>query len=82
MQALRAMQLEEANFMARLLRHTSFLIVLAGACYVMAIYVTGGRIGFITFLVVGLIAELTVWLLGAYGIVGSIYAKATRNRNA
>jgi hypothetical protein len=56
----------------------------------MAIYVTGGRIGFIAFLVVGLIAELVVWLLGAHAIVGAIGGlirgildgKANRNRSA
>jgi hypothetical protein len=55
----------------------------------MAIYVTGGRIGFIAFLVVGLIAELVVWLLGAYSIVGAIcglvrklqYGKANQSRS-
>jgi hypothetical protein len=76
--------------MAGLFRHTSFLLVLAAVCYVMAIYVTGGRIGFITFLVVGLTAELGVWLLGACSVVGTIcglvrrthYGKANRSRSA
>lgn len=67
--------------MAGLFRHTLFLFVLAAVCYVMAIYVTGGRIGFIVFLVVGLTAELLVWLLGAYGIVGAICGKANRNHS-
>ena len=76
--------------MAGLFRHTLFLFVLAAVCYVMAIYVTGGRIGFIAFLVVGLTAELVVWLLGAYTVGGAIcglvrgilYGKANRNRSA
>lgn len=76
--------------MAGLFRHGLFLLVLAAVCYAMAIYVTGGRIGFIAFLVVGLIAELAVWLLGAHAVVGAIrglvrgmlYGKANRNRSA
>ncbi len=76
--------------MAGLFRHTLFLFVLAGACYAMAIYFTDGRIGFIAFLVVGLTAELVVWLLGAHSVVGAIcglvrkipYGKANRSRSA
>jgi hypothetical protein len=50
----------------------------------MAIYVTGGRIGFIAFLVVGLAAELAVWLFGGYTIVGAIreFFRSNRNRSA
>ena len=48
--------------MAGLFRHTLLLFVLAAVCYVMAVYVTGGRIGFIAFFVVGLIAELVFWI--------------------
>ena len=73
--------------MAGVLRHTLFLIALAGVCYVRAIYVTGGRIGFIAFLIVGLTAELAVWLFGAYEISSAIRrlfrgGKANRHRNA
>lgn len=67
--------------MAGLLRHASFLIVLAAVCYVMSIYVTGGRIGFIAFLVVGLTAELAMWLFGAYTIVGAICGLFRSNPN-
>ena len=66
--------------MGGLFRHTLFLIALAALCYVMAIYVTGGRIGFITFLAVGLTAELAVWLFGAYTIVGAIGGLFRSNR--
>ena len=73
--------------MAKLFRHTSYLIVLAAVCYVMAIYVTGGRIAFMAFLVVGLTAELVVWLLGAHAAVDAVCGlvrggKANRNRSA
>jgi len=47
----------------------------------MAIYVTGGRIGFIAFLVFGLAAELAVWLFGAYTIVDAICGLFRSNRN-
>ena len=70
--------------MTGLFRHTLFLFVLAAVCYVMAIYVTGGRIAFIAFLVVGLTAELLVWVSGAYGIVGAIGGifRSNPNRSA
>jgi uncharacterized membrane protein YvlD (DUF360 family) len=45
------------------LRHTLFLFVLAAICYALAIFVTGGRIGFIAFFVVGLLAELAFYIL-------------------
>ena len=47
--------------MAVFFRHTLFLFVLAVICYVLAIFVTGGRIGFIVLFVVGLLAELTFY---------------------
>lgn len=49
--------------MALVLRHTLFLFVLAAICYALAIFVTGGRIGFIVFFVVGLLSELTFYVL-------------------
>ena len=67
--------------MAGLFRHALFLLVLAGVCYAVAIFVTGGRIGFITFLVVGLTAELAMWLSGTYTIVGAICGLFRSNRN-
>jgi hypothetical protein len=44
-------------------RHTLFLFVLAAACYALAIFITGGRIGFIVFFVVGLLTELAFYIL-------------------
>ena len=67
--------------MAGVFRHSLFLIVLAAVCYAVAIYVTGGRIAFIAFLVVGLTAELAVWLFGAYSIVGAIGGLFRSSRN-
>ena len=49
--------------MARLFQHSLFLIALAAVCYAMAIFVTGGRVGFIVFLVVGLLTEFGFWSL-------------------
>ena len=49
--------------MVLVLRHTLFLFVLAVICYALAIFVTGGRIGFIAFFVVGLVAELAFYIL-------------------
>ena len=40
-----------------------FLFVLAAICYALAIFITGGRIGFIAFFVVGLLAELGFYIL-------------------
>ena len=68
--------------MAGLFRHTLFLFVLAAVCYVMAIYVSGVRIACIAFLVVGLTAELAVWLFGAYTIVGAIGRLFRSSRNS
>jgi Ca2+/Na+ antiporter len=48
---------------AGILRHTLLLFVLAAVCYVIAISSADGRLGFITFFVVGLIAELVFWIL-------------------
>lgn len=56
-------QLAEVTRMAGFFRHTLFLFVLAAACYVMAVYVTGGRIAFIVFFVAGVTAELVFWIL-------------------
>ena len=44
-------------------RHTLFLFMLAAICYALAIFITGGRIGFIAFFVVGLLAELAFYFL-------------------
>ncbi len=49
--------------MAGLLRHILLLFVLAAVCYVIAIAFTDGRLGFIVFFVIGLIAELVFWIL-------------------
>lgn len=49
--------------MALFFRHTLFLFVLAAICYALAIFITGGRIGFIAFFVVGLLAELAFYIL-------------------
>ena len=46
--------------MALFFRHTLFLFVLATICYALAIFITGGRIGFIVFIVVGLSLTVTV----------------------
>ena len=48
--------------MALFFRHTLFLFVLAVICYALAIFITGGRIGFIAFFVVGLLTELAFYL--------------------
>ena len=49
--------------MAGILRHILLLFVLAAVCYAIAIWFADGRLGFITFFVVGLIAELVFWIL-------------------
>jgi len=48
--------------MALFFRHTLFLFVLAAICYALAIFITDGRVGFIAFFVVGLLAELTFYI--------------------
>jgi len=49
--------------MALFFRHTLFLFVLATICDALAIFITGGRIGFIVFFMVGLLAELAFYIL-------------------
>ena len=49
--------------MALFFRHTLFLFLLAVICYALAIFITGGRIGFIAFFVVGLLTELAFYIL-------------------
>jgi hypothetical protein len=49
--------------MALFFRHTLFLFLLAVICYALAIFITGGRIGFIAFFVVGLLTELALYIL-------------------
>ena len=48
--------------MALFFRHTLFLFLLAVICYALAIFITGGRIGFIAFFVVGLLTELAFYI--------------------
>lgn len=45
------------------LKHVILLFVLAALCYVIAITITNSRVGFVIFLVVGLISELVFWIL-------------------
>ena len=57
-------QIREEHQMAGFLRrHILLLFVLAALCYVLAIVFADGRLGFIGFFVVGLIAELVFWVL-------------------
>jgi membrane protein implicated in regulation of membrane protease activity len=49
--------------MAEVLRHVLLLFMLAVVCYVIAVVFVDGRLGFIAFFVVGLIAELVFWTL-------------------
>jgi Flp pilus assembly protein TadB len=49
--------------MALFFRQTLFLFVLAAICYALAIFVTGGRVGFIVFFVVGLLTEPAFYIL-------------------
>jgi len=49
--------------MMRALKHVFLLFILAALCYVIAITITNSRVGFIIFLVVGLISELIFWIL-------------------
>jgi len=49
--------------MARVLGHVLLLFVLAVVCYVIAVVFADGRLGFIAFFVVGLVAELAFWTL-------------------
>ena len=48
--------------MAYLLRHILVLMLLAAACYVIAIVLANGRLGFIAFFVLGLTAETLFWV--------------------
>jgi hypothetical protein len=49
--------------MAGVLRHVLLLFVLAVVCYVIAVVFADSRLGFIAFLVIGLMAELVFWIL-------------------
>lgn len=49
--------------MTGVLRHILVLFVLAALCYVIALALADSRLGFITFFVIGIVAELAFWIL-------------------
>jgi len=45
------------------LRHILLLFILAAVCYVIGIAFADSRLGFISFFVVGLVAEAVFWIM-------------------